>query len=202
MLYQFIVPIRVCVFAFCLFLRFSPVLSAASDENPDLRRRPYLQLATPESMVIVWRTNGKTDPIVKIGATPKSLNREIDTSAITLRVSVDVKAEESVARLYKEPQTDAAKRDPSDHDPSTALGTYQYEAKIEGLRSATRYYYGVYDGDRLLAGGDKEHFFVTSPAHGSETDLRIWVVGDSGNGSQDQRDVHQAHDRIHSRDAP
>ncbi len=169
-----------------------PALGVANDGNSSLRRGPYLQLATPDSMVIVWRTDGESKPSVRFGVSPAALDHRIDSSAITLRVSVDVKADDGVARLYKQPQEDAAKRDPSDHDPSTAIGTYQYEAHLNGLKPATRYFYGVYDGDRLLAGGDKQHYFVTSPAHGSDTDLRIWVVGDSGNGGQDQRDVYQA----------
>ncbi len=189
---QRIVSARAWMFVFSLMAGWSPAVGVASDEDPSLLRGPYLQLATPESMVVVWRTDGETKPVVKIGASPETLDREIGWSATTLRVSVDVKAGKDVARLYKEPQEDAAKRDPRDHDPSTALGTYQYEARVEGLKPATRYYYAVYDGDRRLAGGDNEHYFVTSPVQGSDTDLRIWVVGDSGNGGRDQREVFLA----------
>ena len=187
-----VVSSRPWLLAVCFMVGLGPAFSVASDGNSSLQRGPYLQLATPESMVIVWRTDGKTKPSVRIGASPDALDREIGTDDITLRVSVDVQATDGVARLYKEPQEDAAKRDPRDHDPSTALGTYQYEAHIQGLKSATRYYYGVYDGDRRLAGGDKEHSFVTSPPPGSDTDLRIWVVGDSGDGGRSQREVYQA----------
>ena len=40
---------------------------------------------------------------------------------------------------------------------SAPPGTYQYEAPIYGLRPATTYYYAIYDGDRLLAGGDADN---------------------------------------------
>jgi len=194
---QHTIPARALIFALTLFAGLDTELSAARSKEPSLQRGPYLQLATPDSMVIVWRTDGSTEPSVKIGESPDLLDRTIGMSAITMRVSVDVKGvdvkgADSVARLYKEPQEDTAKRNPRGPDRSTVHGTYQYEAHLEGLQPAKRYYYGVYDGNRRLAGGDKEHFFVTSPVQGSDADLRIWVVGDSGNGKRDQREVYLA----------
>ena len=41
-------------------------------------RAPYLQLATPESIFIVWRTSEKIDPVVKFGSSPESLDRKTD----------------------------------------------------------------------------------------------------------------------------
>jgi hypothetical protein len=164
----------------------------ADAPQSNLTRGPYLQLATPESMVIVWRTQGPTQPSVRVGETPEALERQIGADAITLRVSMDVDAGEDVPRLYKEPAEDAAKRDPRDRDPSTAPGTYQYEAHIVGLEPGTTYYYAVYDGERRLSGGDEDHHFTTSPPPGSKPSLRLWVVGDSGTGGRDQRRVYEA----------
>ena len=160
------------------------------DAAPSLSRGPYLQLATPESMILVWRTNGPTDPIVRIGQSRDKLDREIGKGAVTLRASADVAAD--VPRLYKEPAEDRAKRDPKDSDPSTVPGTYQYEARIDELEPATRYYYAVFDGDRRLAGGDEQHHFKTSPVAGSKQGLRIWIVGDSGTAGRFQRQVYTA----------
>ena len=164
----------------------------ADGAAPNLTRGPYLQLATPESMVVVWRTNGPTDPMVRIGPSPDSLDRDIGKGAVTLRVSADVDAAADVPRLYKEPAEDAAKRDPRDSDPSTAPGLYQYEAHIDRLKPAIRYYYAVFDGERRLAGGDEQHYFKTSPAAGSKSSQRIWIVGDSGTAGRDQRQVYAA----------
>jgi len=159
----------------------------------ELTRGPYIQQATPESMVIVWRTNSQVAPSVRIGKSPAALNRQIVGGSIQLRVSTDIEAAKYVPRLYKQPKEEAAKRNPKkDADPSTAANSYQYEAKIEGLEPATRYFYSVYDGKQLLAGRDNDHYFETSPAHGTDADMRIWIVGDSGTGGQDQKDVHTA----------
>ncbi|NOY43083.1 MAG: metallophosphoesterase family protein [Planctomycetes bacterium] len=158
----------------------------------ELYRGPYLQLATPQSMVVVWRTFGKTNPSVRIGNSPEALDRTISGDPITLQVSADVKTTEKLPLLYKEPAADTEKRDARDDDPSTVANTYQYEALVAGLKPATRYYYAVYDGEQQLAGGDKQHYFVTSPPAGSDAKMRIWVVGDSGTGDHIQRDVHLA----------
>jgi hypothetical protein len=164
----------------------------ADNTQANLSRGPYLQLATPESIVIVWRTDGPSDPSVRIGASADQLDRVIDPDAITLRVAAGVEAAENIPRLYLEPPEDAAERDPRKRDPSTAPGTCQYEARLDGLKPDTRYFYAVYDGDRRLAGGDDAHHFTTSPIPGSKESLRVWVVGDSGTGGRDQRQVYEA----------
>ncbi len=166
--------------------------NAAVAAGPELTRGPYLQSATPESIVVVWRTNSPAAPSVKIGKSVAALNRQIVGGSIQLLVSADVQAPKYITRLYKEPKADAAKRAADDESPSTVPSTYQYEARIQGLEPATRYYYSVYAGKKLLAGADKHHYFVTSPSQGTDADLRIWVVGDSGTGEQDQKEVHLA----------
>jgi hypothetical protein len=190
MLYQYQYTGRSSLYMLALLV--APQLAQAREEALKVFRGPYVQCSTPESIVIVWRTDGPTEPVVRIGDSPDKADRRIGGEAITLRVSADVDACDGVPLLYKEPGEDAAGRDPRDPDPSTAAGTYQYEAHIAGLKPSTRYYYDVFDGDRRLAGGDAEHFFETSPPRGSDAHLRIWVVGDSGTGERDQRLVHQA----------
>lgn len=157
-----------------------------------LYRGPYLQQATPDSVVVVWRTQGDTTPVLRYGTTPEALTNEVKGDDIGLRVSTDVQAPPEVPRLYAESAEDAAKRKGKDEDPSTPANTRQYEAHVKGLQPATKYYYGVFNGDTQLAGGDNAHYFVTHPPIGSESHMRFWVVGDSGTGKKDQADVHTA----------
>lgn len=179
---------RTILFCALSLLLTSPLAHAA----PPLYRGPYLQQATPNSVVVVWRTNAETTPEVRFGTTPENLDSEVPVSDILLRVSADVDAPANVPRLFAESAEDAAKRKPKDEDPSTPASTRQYEAYVTGLQPATKYFYGVFDGDTLLAGGDSDHFFVTHPPVGSESHMRLWVVGDSGTGDQNQADVHTA----------
>lgn len=178
-------------FPFLFTLAFVLACAAAHAAGP-LSRGPYLQQATPDSIVVVWRTQGETAPVLRYGATPDALTAELKGDGIGLRVSADVQAPPEVARLYVESAEDAAKRKGKDEDPSTPANTRQYEAHVKGLQPETKYFYGVYDGDTLLAGGDSEHYFVTYPPVGSESHTRFWVVGDSGTGEKDQVDVHTA----------
>ncbi len=68
----------------------------------------------------------------------------------------------------------------------------QHEIRLTGLRPDTLYYYAVGTADRVLVGGDTQHFFRTSPVHGQVKKMRLWVVGDSGTGGSAQRDVRDA----------
>src|SRR5687767_2232642 len=79
------------------------------------QRGPYLALGTPNSMTIVWRTERAIQPVVRIGWSPRLLNRVISGGAINARTA---KA--------------------GDHALSTApAGSYQYEATITGLSPDT-----------------------------------------------------------------
>jgi hypothetical protein len=156
-----------------------------------LSRGPYLQKASTDSVVIVWRTDGATHPVVRFGDTPSTLTNQVPPDAITLRAAVDVSGPAGMPRLYQEPPEDLSKRE-ADHNPSTAPNTHQYEARVAGLPANTKRYYAIFDGERLLAGGDAEHFFVTHPPIGSVSDMRIWLVGDSGTGGAAQARVHDA----------
>ena len=158
----------------------------------ELRRGPYLQMATPDSIVVVWRTEGNSIPVVRYGNTPDALDKAVSGDAIVTRVSAGVFAPEGTPRLYQEPEEEAAKRDPRDHDPSTPPNIYQYEARITGLEADTTYYYAVYDDETKLAGGDESYHMTTSLPKGAETNMRIWVVGDSGTGGSLQKRVNDA----------
>ena len=71
-------------------------------------------------------------------------------------------------------------------------GTFQYEAKLEGLEPDTQYYYAIYDGETRLTPADESYHLQTHPVIGSDRDVYFWAVGDSGTGGKAQADVHQA----------
>jgi hypothetical protein len=53
---------------------------------------------------------------------------------------------------------------------------------LDGLESATRYFYAVEANGQVLAGGYDDYSFRTHPEPGTDRPTRIWVVGDSGDG--------------------
>ena len=156
-----------------------PLLVTVTEDRTDpfqfdrqFMRGPYLALGTSNSMCIVWRTWRDTDAVVRYGRRPRRLNRAI--SGGNIRVKMTAHPDKSLALN------------------SAPAGVRQYEATINGLKPSTTYYYAVYDGDQLLAGGDQTYHFTTHPRPGAKAPLRFWVVGDSGTGEQLQADVHNA----------
>ena len=85
--------------------------------------------------------------------------------------------------------------DPSALDTTVdgAASTVEHEVVVDGLDASTLYYYGVGDDGGLFAGGDGEHFFVTSPPPSSAVDARIWVLGDSGTADASAEAVRNAY---------
>jgi calcineurin-like phosphoesterase family protein len=78
----------------------------------------------------------------------------------------------------------------------------EHEFSLGGLAAATKYFYGVGTSTKLHAGGDAEHFFVTSPATGTAPPLRLWALGDSGTGDTNARAVRDAFYAFHGSTAP
>ena len=72
-----------------------------------------------------------------------------------------------------------------------ASGT-EHELALTGLAPGTRYWYGVGTPDDTFA-GDSSHTFRTAPPDGAAGPARIWIVGDSGLGNQNARDVYGAY---------
>src|SRR5262245_5669575 len=52
-----------------------------------IARAPYVQLATHQSIVVVWRTDGPIQPVVRFGRNPTSLDMEAAASGIVTRVA-------------------------------------------------------------------------------------------------------------------
>lgn len=156
------------------------VLSASNALSADavgvaLTRGPYLQLGSPDSMSIVWRTMGKSQPVVQFGLDFATLDRTVPSASIVVRDTPKNGEPAGPLSLHSAPE-----------------GTFQYEATIEGLEPDTRYYYSISDGTNKLAGGDADHYFQTHPAPGPARSTRVWVVGDSGTGDARQAAVHNA----------
>lgn len=73
------------------------------------------------------------------------------------------------------------------------VATTEHELKITGLEPNTVYYYGISitpDG-AVLEGND--YYFKTAPPAGSKQKIRIWAMGDMGDGSPNQRAVRDAY---------
>jgi hypothetical protein len=148
-------------------------------------RAPYLQLATPHSMTVVWRTDGAITPVVRYGPTVEYLDAVVAATSIVTRVALPTnKAEVKILQdthpgLFRLPQLHSA-----------PAKVFQYEASITGLMPNTQYYYAVYDGDRRLTEADPSYRFVTHPPRDEAKPVRFWVVGDSGTGREAQHAVH------------
>lgn len=139
----------------------------------DFARAPYLQLATHDSIRIVWRTSGESKPHVRYGSSIEHLDSEVPTDRILTRLHPSLKGD---APIFEDAPVD----------------THQFEATITGLKPSTTYYYAVYDGGKRLTSADQSYRFKTNPVPGTDAPVYFWVVGDSGTGGQAQADVHDA----------
>jgi 3',5'-cyclic AMP phosphodiesterase CpdA len=73
------------------------------------------------------------------------------------------------------------------------VATTDHELKITGLEPNTVYYYGIgiIPNGTLLEGND--YYFKTAAKTGSKQKIRIWAMGDMGDGSPNQRAVRDAY---------
>ena len=60
----------------------------------------------------------------------------------------------------------------------------EHEMRLIGLIPGVKYYYAIETGLETIAGGDAETYFTMPPAAGADAPTRIWVLGDSGTGSE------------------
>ena len=149
--------------------------AVAADDG--FSRAPYVQLATPSGIQVVWRTVERMDPVVRYGLTMGELGGAVATGAIR---------ERKVAKDEKELESDRGRLH------SGPKGTRQYEAAVTGLQPDTRYYYAIYDGEKRLTPEDASYHFRTMPEAGVSKAAYFWVVGDSGTGKERQSEVHEA----------
>lgn len=70
-----------------------------------------------------------------------------------------------------------------DRESKTKWKTTEHVIAIEGLSPSTKYHYAIGNAEKVLAGGDANHHFITSPPHGTRQPVRTWVIGDAGTAS-------------------
>ena len=168
-----------------LLLLLTSVIAPAQT-SPSLTRGPYLQLATPDSIHILWRQRSEAQPSVHWGTASDQLNSQVTAAnGISLRKL----ASEGASSPGTQPLHSAPEE------------TCQYEAHLTGLQPATTYHYAVYDGPIRLTPADGSYTFKTLPVPGSDAPAWVWVAGDGGTGGTIQGAVHQAmlnYTRIHN----
>ena len=148
-----------CLAFYCCLLI---LLTSAAFAQAVLIREPYLQLVTPTTITIVWRTDllSADDSRVQYGTSEGILN-QTETGAVIPGSNANVK----------------------DHFVTiTGLNpgaTYFYNV-------------GTVTGNVVQGGGTLNHYFVTAPAVGSATPFTAWILGDSGTASADQVAVRDA----------
>ncbi|HUR44893.1 MAG TPA: metallophosphoesterase family protein [Candidatus Saccharimonadales bacterium] len=148
------------------------------NQDSPLLRGPYVQLATSDSIFVVWRTETKSIPIVRFGNTPDNLDRVVGDEAILRALGTtnkDLKFPKGTRRLHSAPKN-----------------CWQYEAQLQGLQPDTVYYYAVFDGKKRLTEPSPNYRFRTHPIPGTDRPVRFWVVGDSGVGRESQSFVQVA----------
>jgi hypothetical protein len=177
----------------CMFVALSTMAAAATEHS--FSRMPYLQFATTNSIYVVWRTEGPITPVVRFGENRSRLDRDLSFvsrhsgTGIVIRTSLGTNGQK-IPERWKEFRTEANLKLRKLH--SAPVGTFQYEARLMGLKASTRYYYAVFDGERRMTPADESYSFVTPPMVGTRQPVRFWALGDSGTGRQPQADVFRA----------
>ena len=186
-------PWRPLLATWTLLVPGLPNVEAESDNLPvppvepseaEVSRAPYLQLATQDSIHIVWRTDGPIYPVVRWGATPDALCHQLMGEEILTRTPGERNAD-NPQPLHSAPE-----------------GTRQFEAVLSGLDPDTLYFYAIFDSTRPLTESEDAatYFFRTLPVPGQPHPLRFWVVGDSGTGGEPPAKVHRAMRRFTARE--
>lgn len=179
---------RTLFLATLMFLGARDPVLAGNPVEP-FTRSPYVQASAPGRAFVVWRTAGPVEAAVRIGTDPKQLATTVSGGDIVARAALGGDSTEMAPR-WKALRTSRNLALPKLH--SAPIGTFQYEAKITGLKPDTTYYYAVYDGNRRLTPEDPEYRFVTPPASGTRRPYRFWVIGDGGTGRTGQKSVYDA----------
>ncbi len=139
-------------------------------------RQPYLQLATPTAVTVVWRTRVAMKGELRV--------REKGGDGV-VRVPVE---KMTVRRLVEDGESSAGARALHSGPP----GTWQYEATVGGLKPDTAYGYEILDREKVVTPADGSCVLRTNPEPGAERPFSFWVVGDSGTGSESQKGVHRS----------
>jgi hypothetical protein len=144
---------------FVFFIGFSLLY-----QPPALNRGPYLQMATPHSMVIKWRTH-EENASLKTLHWGKSLDKFTDQIEA---VTTPAKCDEDCPYL--------------DH-----------KVLIKDLTPNAVYFYALGDSKGPLDEETAQGSFKTPPLPGTQKPIRIWVLGDSGTANDGARSVRNAY---------
>jgi hypothetical protein len=177
-----------CITALTITL-LSLVRAHAANPPKPFSRAPYLQFGGPTLMHVVWRTEGPIEPVLRYGSDVKNLDKETHGGGIVARASLGARGQQ-ISPRWESLRTPANLALPKLH--SAPIGTFQYEAKVEGLDPDTTYYYAVFDGKTRLTPEDQSYSFTTHPKPGTQRRVRFWVLGDGGTGREPQIAVHDA----------
>ena len=60
------------------------------------------------------------------------------------------------------------------------IASEAHELRLTGLLAGQRYYYAVGNTSAMKYGGSEDDWFMTAPETGSDSTVRLWVIGDSG----------------------
>ena len=71
--------------------------------------------------------------------------------------------------------------------------TFEHEINITGLIANTKYYYAIGTSASILSGPDSSMYFQTSPTAGTKQPIRVWAIGDFGEGNANQAAVRDAY---------
>src|SRR6059036_3631060 len=74
----------------------------------------------------------------------------------------------------------------------SSTSTTEHTVKLSSLSANTKYYYSIGTNAGSIA-GDSTYFFLTAPTTGTAKATRIWVLGDAGTASSQQRAVRDAY---------
>ncbi|MCY3624067.1 MAG: metallophosphoesterase [Gammaproteobacteria bacterium] len=70
--------------------------------NPELVRGPYLQMGTPSSMIVRWRTDGFTDTKLSYGTAVGSLDTTIEIATLTNEHEISITGLDSATKYFYE----------------------------------------------------------------------------------------------------
>ncbi len=137
-----------------------------------ISRGPYVQMATPDSMHLVWRMRKDIKPIIHFGTSSGKLDQQCGADKISVSKAAE-DGDTSATKLFAAPPE-----------------TRQYTAKVGGLKPNTKYFYRIDDGTEPLTPESEDYHFTTAPPVGTAQPLTLWVVGDSGTGNKAQASIH------------
>ena len=80
-------------------LRATRIVAA---ESPTLERRPYLQLGTPSSMIVRWRTDGYTTTRLSYGTEVGALDKTIESDRLATEHEVEITGLDSRTKYFYE----------------------------------------------------------------------------------------------------